>query len=366
MSHRIGSLDPDVSASPGAIAPALEGVVAGLGCRAGALLTRTRRGVAVLASHGLAGAACHAYAAHWAAHDPWLKAMPGRADVALRGDDLVGPRLVRASLFHAGWLAPNGLGAAAFADVAAADGLRTLLCLWRPAGARGFSAGDMTICRTVADLLGAVMRQVPVVAGAAAAAALIGRSPMPVVLLRGDGAVLWANAAAVALWEEEGPLVRTGGRVALRNPAQAGRFARAIAETVLPGARARLVAIHTETGLLPLRLQPMVLPGGGTVVVLAGGLSSQSLPGAATIAAALDLTRTQAEVAALLCRGLETAAIAERLAISPNTLNGYLREIYDRLGVGNRVQAVVRVLSAAAPLTLIAPSPIEAVRRDVA
>jgi DNA-binding CsgD family transcriptional regulator len=108
--------------------------------------------------------------------------------------------------------------------------------------------------------------------------------------------------------------------------------------------------------VLPIRLQPLVLPSGQHVVTLTGSITSNVLPGPGTIAAALGLTRTQAEVATLLCRGLDTAAIAQRLGISQNTLNGHLHDLYDRLSATNRVQAVVRILSASASLTLFAPA----------
>jgi DNA-binding CsgD family transcriptional regulator len=55
------------------------------------------------------------------------------------------------------------------------------------------------------------------------------------------------------------------------------------------------------------------------------------------------LTPRQREVAALLPTELSVAAIAEQLFISPHTLRTHLREIYRRLGVRSRHEAVARL-----------------------
>jgi DNA-binding CsgD family transcriptional regulator len=129
-----------------------------------------------------------------------------------------------------------------------------------------------------------------------------------------------------------------------------------VADAAAPGARATILGLATDNGVLPIRLQPLVRGSNQVIVALIGGPAHAPVPSAVTIAAALGLTRAQAEVAALLCRGLETSAISARIGISPNTLNGHLRELYDRLQASNRVQAVVRVLGAAAALTLLSPA----------
>jgi predicted ATPase/DNA-binding CsgD family transcriptional regulator/tetratricopeptide (TPR) repeat protein len=52
------------------------------------------------------------------------------------------------------------------------------------------------------------------------------------------------------------------------------------------------------------------------------------------------LTRREFEVLCLLAEGLPNAQIAERLVISPTTVNSYLSSIYSKLGVSSRVGAM--------------------------
>jgi DNA-binding CsgD family transcriptional regulator len=52
------------------------------------------------------------------------------------------------------------------------------------------------------------------------------------------------------------------------------------------------------------------------------------------------LTRREFEVLRLLAEGLTNAQIAERLVISPTTVNSYLSSIYSKLGVSSRLGAM--------------------------
>jgi DNA-binding CsgD family transcriptional regulator len=328
-----------------------------LDCQAGAILARSGSDTSFVIRHGLSDEAAESYTRFWHRRDPWLAALRGPfSGRAVRGEDLVGARLLRGSEFHGGWLAPNGFGTAAFAEIMpSADGT-LLLCLWRAAGAGPLAKGDVGVLRAFAASVSLLLKQQEVAAGALVAGELLGRSMVPTALVGGDCTLLWANPAASALWGPEGPFRRVGGRIGLRHASLAQRFVAMILNAAQPGARAAIAALQTDEGVLPIRVQPLVLPSFGQVVALIGGIAGNALPGPGTISASLGLTRTQAEVAALLCRGLDTAAIADRLGISHNTLNGHLRELYERLHVSNRVQAVVRVLSSAASLTLLAPA----------
>jgi DNA-binding CsgD family transcriptional regulator len=335
----------------------LADLIAGLDCQAGAILARSSSSdVSILLRHGLSDEAADAYASFWHRRDPWLAALRGPfSGRAMRGEELVGARLLRGSEFYGGWLVPNGLSSAGFAEIMPSANGTLLLCLWRAAGVGPLSKGDVAVLRAFARSFALVLNQQEVATTAAVASELLGRSLVPIAVVAGDSTLLWSNAAAAALWGQNGPLRRVAGKIGLRHASLAPRFAALILNTAQPGARAAIAALQTDAGVLPIRLQPLVLPSGQYVVTLTGSITSNALPGPGTIAAALGLTRTQAEVATLLCRGIETAAIAERLGISQNTLNGHLRELYDRLSVANRVQAVVRILSAATSLTLLAP-----------
>jgi pimeloyl-ACP methyl ester carboxylesterase/DNA-binding CsgD family transcriptional regulator len=59
-----------------------------------------------------------------------------------------------------------------------------------------------------------------------------------------------------------------------------------------------------------------------------------------------DLTRREHEVLDRVARGLDNAAIAENLAISVKTVRNHVSNIFDKLGVNNRAQAIVEAREA--------------------
>lgn len=349
----LGTREPEAAVG---VRAAVADLVHGLGCRAGAILTRGVGNVSMLAVHGLSEEAVASYVSTWHRRDPWLEVLGGPpSGRAVRGEDLVGPRLLKGSEFHERWLVPNGLGSAGFAEIGHADDPATLLCVWRAAGEKSLSASDTQLLRAAAGILGLALRRHEPNAGAIPAEELLARSSVPIVILRGDCTILWANAAAATLWSDMGPLRRVGSRLCHRNPAHARRFAELVADATATPARSAIVGLQSGNGMLPVKLQPLVLRSGQAVVAISAGPPQAGVPNAAMIAAALGLTRAQAEVAALLCRGLETAAISEHIGISQNTLNGHLKDLYGRLQAANRVQAVVKVLAASAALSLLSP-----------
>ncbi len=56
---------------------------------------------------------------------------------------------------------------------------------------------------------------------------------------------------------------------------------------------------------------------------------------------ALGFTRRQSEILALALDGHGTASIAERLQLSPRTVEKHFENIYVRLGVHSRGQAII-------------------------
>jgi DNA-binding CsgD family transcriptional regulator len=84
---------------------------------------------------------------------------------------------------------------------------------------------------------------------------------------------------------------------------------------------------RARPGLLVLRITPRHDP-----------------PDAAELGA-LGLTSRQAEVLALVARGLTSAEVAGELLLSPRTVEKHLESIYLRLGVRNRAEATGRALT---------------------
>lgn len=68
-------------------------------------------------------------------------------------------------------------------------------------------------------------------------------------------------------------------------------------------------------------------------------------PGSAPAAYA-DLTRREHQILHLMAQGLDNAAIAERLVISVKTVRNHVSNIFDKLGVAGRAQAIVQAREA--------------------
>jgi DNA-binding NarL/FixJ family response regulator len=64
---------------------------------------------------------------------------------------------------------------------------------------------------------------------------------------------------------------------------------------------------------------------------------------AATFAA---LTEREHEVLGLIATGLTNSAIAERLSLSPKTIRNYITEIFSKLQVANRAEAIIQAREA--------------------
>jgi DNA-binding NarL/FixJ family response regulator len=59
-----------------------------------------------------------------------------------------------------------------------------------------------------------------------------------------------------------------------------------------------------------------------------------------------DLTDREREVLALIAQGLTNSAIAEQLILSPKTVRNYITEIFSKLQVADRAQAIIRARNA--------------------
>jgi DNA-binding NarL/FixJ family response regulator len=55
-----------------------------------------------------------------------------------------------------------------------------------------------------------------------------------------------------------------------------------------------------------------------------------------------DLTDREREVLALIAQGFTNSAIAEKLVLSPKTVRNYITEIFSKLQVADRAQAIIR------------------------
>jgi DNA-binding CsgD family transcriptional regulator len=59
---------------------------------------------------------------------------------------------------------------------------------------------------------------------------------------------------------------------------------------------------------------------------------------------AYGLTNRERTITSLVCRGLSTREIAERLHITPNTIQEHLKSIFDKTGVRSRRELAMSLL----------------------
>lgn len=147
---------------------------------------------------------------------------------------------------------------------------------------------------------------------------------------RGDGARHHFDAA-VELSERCGFPVETA----------LTRLARGRALPRWPGARADLEAAASffeQAGGRDGRLSRRLAAEARAALAPVRGAAHSVAPGAGLPAA---LTRREAEVVALVAHGLTDREIADRLCISPRTVDRHLRNVFNKLGVGNRTALAV-------------------------
>ena len=63
-------------------------------------------------------------------------------------------------------------------------------------------------------------------------------------------------------------------------------------------------------------------------------------PVVAEVLESVQLSNRETEVLARICRGLSNLEIADELFVSVNSIKTYVRQIYQKIGVGRRAQAV--------------------------
>jgi DNA-binding NarL/FixJ family response regulator len=85
------------------------------------------------------------------------------------------------------------------------------------------------------------------------------------------------------------------------------------------------------------------------------GTSVEPAAGAIPAVSFAALTAREAEILDLIARGLDNAEIAHRLQISAKTLRNHITNIFAKLGLTSRAQAIVRARDAG--LGRVGPDP---------
>ncbi|MEH6724882.1 MAG: response regulator transcription factor [Hyphomicrobiales bacterium] len=74
--------------------------------------------------------------------------------------------------------------------------------------------------------------------------------------------------------------------------------------------------------------------------LLKGEIPASTAPASTLLAKRFELTPRQLEILVLVSKGLSNKEVAKLLAISPETTKSHLRDIYQRFGVANRIEAI--------------------------
>lgn len=201
---------------------------------------------------------------------------------------------------------------------------------------RGFSAEERTILALVAPHLGeaylAARARTVVAAGVEAAPAgeqlIVLDADDRVTALVGDPATLLGKLGTALAPGEPLP-AELAGRIASRSDEAHGWYA---------GHR----YFSVETGGKPVSVRSFAGEFPDAIRILEIREEKDAL--GPDLAAELQITPREAEVANLLARGLSDQLIAERLTISPHTVKRHVEQIYAKLGVGSRWEALALLL----------------------
>ncbi|HKY62133.1 MAG TPA: LuxR C-terminal-related transcriptional regulator [bacterium] len=171
----------------------------------------------------------------------------------------------------------------------------------------------------------------------------------PCLALDRLGRLLWTSAAAEAFWREHFPAEK-GPPFPLLQAARrlCGSADRREALALKPeklwlgeapgfGPEAELRLLRWRGGGEPYVLVQLSSRNRGT------GLAQTGLADSEKLRSLYSLTQREIEVLGGLVQGQSNAQIAKSLFISPETIRTHLQHIFEKLGVQNRVQAVVKI-----------------------
>lgn len=159
------------------------------------------------------------------------------------------------------------------------------------------------------------------------------------VVVAPDGSLLSTTEAGERWLEELGPPEPRRSSVPIEVQALAARF-RGPAGT--PDGLPRL-RVRTRAGRWAvLHASRMATPETDAIAVIIEEPSHAEL--APVLMLAYGLTKQEQVLTGLVCRGLATSDIADRLHITPNTVQDHLKSIFDKTGVSSRRELVATIL----------------------
>ena len=202
---------------------------------------------------------------------------------------------------------------------------------------RSFSERDRTLLDLLRPHLGQAHRRALERERAATVMAALERGlseqDAAVVLVDAGGVIAFTSGRAPRLLSEYFPRVPAAAARRCRRWSPSGWRRRREALAPMP------LEVGAEHGTLTLRADPG--PGGGWLLTF----DEEPLPSPERLRG-LGLTRRQAEILSLLASGAGVAEIATDLYLSPATVRKHLENVYARLGVHTRAEAIARARTA--------------------
>ncbi len=228
------------------------------------------------------------------------------------------------------------------------------ITLLREAGRADFTPADSRLIAALSHHIAEGLRRA-IVRGALAAVEPGQPESAGVVVLEVDNSIAEANPAAEAWLAELLDDAPPGEQVPHVVTAVASRARSAATGRAVADARARVL---TPSGLW-LLVHGSTLgdgPDARSVVILEPARTPELAP---LLADAYGLTERERAVTQLVAQGLDTSAIAERLHLSPWTVQDHLKAIFEKTGAGTRGELVARLFFEhyAPRLTGAAPPP---------
>ena len=177
-----------------------------------------------------------------------------------------------------------------------------------------------------------------------------------VVLVGPDGRVSASNRSALGFLRTSEYLMLSNGRLGMKRASDQARLQTALREISTDTAtKSRTIVAESESedgkGSLLIRLVrlgELVRISEGrhpSIAVFISDTTLASNHGSIQLQQMFGLSRIESEVVSLICAGLAPKEVSIKLGVTENTIRGYLKSIFRKMGV-HRQADLIRVISA--------------------
>ena len=240
-----------------------------------------------------------------------------------------------------------------------------MVSLWREDGQSAFSLAEEKLVADLSPLIAEAFRRAVLVK--AASADDIPSAP-GLLVFDADGQLESFNGPAEAwLQELRSPSFDEGREELLASPTEV-RGVVALTHAIAAGVEQGIARAHVQgrSGRwLVIEGSPLRAAEGSasrTAVMIQAAPASDLAP---LFVEAYDLTPREQQLTQLIARGHATAAIAERLSLSPHTVRDYVKSVFEKVGVSSRGELVARLFADHHQGTAVRLHRARAARRDV-